>query len=303
MKKECSDDRFSCKPLGRREVVARFDGGDITSDGGALLLRELEAELGIIRRFAECFTDHRDPARIEHTVEELVAQRVNGLALGYEDLNDHDSLRHDPMLAVLVGKTDPKGETRGARPRQGPGRQEHAEPPGAHARGRHEREALQAEGQAPWKVRPALTGVEDRPRRWASRGLLRRRIRSFAPEAAAGDHARPRRHGRSPSREAGGPLLPRLLHELLLPAVVHLLRGPPACGEAEALVQRVGDRLRGPSPRRPLRVRRPPVREVPRGWPARRRAEGACGAQEGREEGGRSACGVRSHVLKATGRE
>jgi hypothetical protein len=93
-------------------VVARFDGGDITSDGGSLLLRELEANTGIIRRFAECFTDHRDPDRIEHTVEELVAQRVYGLALGYEDLNDHDSLRHDPMLAVLVGKTDPKGETR-----------------------------------------------------------------------------------------------------------------------------------------------------------------------------------------------
>jgi len=112
VKTECSDDRFSCKPLGRREVVARFDGGDITSDGGAILLRELEAKTGIIRRFAACFTDHRDPDRIEHTVGELVAQRVYGLALGYEDLNDHDSLRHDPMLAVLVGKTDPKGETR-----------------------------------------------------------------------------------------------------------------------------------------------------------------------------------------------
>ena len=112
MKTECSGERFGCKPLGRREVVARFDGGDITSDGGALLLRELEAELGIIRRFAECFTDHRDPERVEHTVEELVAQRIHALALGYEDLNDHDSLRHDPMLAVLVGKTDPKGQTR-----------------------------------------------------------------------------------------------------------------------------------------------------------------------------------------------
>ena len=112
MKTECIGERFGCKPLGRRDVVARFDGGDITSDGGSLLLRELEAKLGIIRRFAACFTDHRDPERVEHTVEELVAQRVYGLALGYEDLNDHDSLRHDPMLAVLVGKTDPKGETR-----------------------------------------------------------------------------------------------------------------------------------------------------------------------------------------------
>jgi hypothetical protein len=112
VKTECSEERFSCKPLGRRGVVARFDGGDISSDGGAILLRELEAKTGIIRRFAACFSDHRDPDRIEHTVEDLVAQRVYGLALGYEDLNDHDSLRHDPMLAVLVGKTDPKGKTR-----------------------------------------------------------------------------------------------------------------------------------------------------------------------------------------------
>jgi hypothetical protein len=93
-------------------VVARFDGGDITSDGGSLLLRELEARTGIIRDFAACFIDHRDPERIEHTVEELVAQRVYGLALGYEDLNDHDELRLDPMLAVLVGKTNPKGADR-----------------------------------------------------------------------------------------------------------------------------------------------------------------------------------------------
>jgi hypothetical protein len=112
VKTECRDERFSCKPLGRRGVVARFDGGDITSDGGAILLRELEAKTGIIRRFAACFTDYRDQDRIEHTVGELVAQRVYGLALGYEDLNDHDELRLDPMLAMLVGKTDPKGRTR-----------------------------------------------------------------------------------------------------------------------------------------------------------------------------------------------
>jgi hypothetical protein len=112
METECSAERFQCKPLGKREVVARFDGGDITSDGGALLLRELEERTGIVRSFAGCFTDHRDPGRTEHNVEELVAQRAYALALGYEDLNDHDSLRHDPMLAVLVGKTDPKGEDR-----------------------------------------------------------------------------------------------------------------------------------------------------------------------------------------------
>ncbi len=112
MKTECTGERFECKSLGKRSVIARFDGGDITSDGGALLLRELESKTGIIRDFAACFTDHRDPRRSEHTVEQLVGQRVYALALGYEDLNDHDDLRHDPLLAVLVGKEDPKGQGR-----------------------------------------------------------------------------------------------------------------------------------------------------------------------------------------------
>jgi len=87
-------------------VVARFDGGAITSDGGALLLREVEARTGIVAGLAACFRDLRDPLRIEHSVAELVAQRVFGLALGYEDLVDHDDLRRDPLLAVAVGRTD-----------------------------------------------------------------------------------------------------------------------------------------------------------------------------------------------------
>ena len=98
--------------LGRREIVADFDGGDLTSDGGALLLRTTEQLTGVIRQFAACFADHRKSDRIEHTVEELVAQRVYALALGYEDLNDHDDLRRDPLLAAVVGKTDPSGRTR-----------------------------------------------------------------------------------------------------------------------------------------------------------------------------------------------
>jgi len=93
-------------------VVARFDGGAITSDGGALLLRECEAATGIIAQFARCFVDHRDPRLIEHTTEQLVAQRTYALALGYEDLNDHDTLRHDRLLATLVGKHDPTGGSR-----------------------------------------------------------------------------------------------------------------------------------------------------------------------------------------------
>ncbi len=109
---ECNTESLAFHPLSRRDVVARFDGGRITSDAGGLLLRETERQTGILRQFSACYTDHRDPDRIEHTVEELIAQRVYGLALGYEDLNDHDDLRHDPMLAVLVGKTDPLGNNR-----------------------------------------------------------------------------------------------------------------------------------------------------------------------------------------------
>jgi len=109
---QCTQTVFSFEDLGAREVVASFDGGRVTSDGGALLLREVESKFGFIARFARCFTDHRDPEAIEHTVTDLLKQRVFGLCLGYEDLNDHDQLRHDPLLAVLVGKKDPLGENR-----------------------------------------------------------------------------------------------------------------------------------------------------------------------------------------------
>jgi hypothetical protein len=98
--------------LGGRELVWRFDGGDITSDGGALLLKKLEEQTGIVQRFAACFTDYRSAERIEHPLLDLIKQRVFGLALGYEDLNDHDDLRRDPMLAVALSKDDVKGEQR-----------------------------------------------------------------------------------------------------------------------------------------------------------------------------------------------
>ena len=109
METQCITDRLCFQPLGRREVLAAFDGGTISSDAGGLLLREVEKRTGILRQFAACFVDHRDAELIEHTVQELVAQRVYGLALGYEDLNDHDQLRRDPLLALLVGKEDPTG--------------------------------------------------------------------------------------------------------------------------------------------------------------------------------------------------
>jgi hypothetical protein len=109
---ECNPKSIEFHALGSREVTARFDGGDITSDAGGLMLREVEQRTGILKKMAACFTDYRKPEAVEHPVEDLVAQRIYGLCLGYEDLNDHDELRGDPVLAVMVGKKDPKGEHR-----------------------------------------------------------------------------------------------------------------------------------------------------------------------------------------------
>jgi len=106
MSTECNQFVLGFHPLKHREIRAQFDGGAITTEGGGLLLREVEKRIGIVRQFAGCFRDYRNSDLIEHTVEELVAQRVYGLALGYEDLNDHEELRKDPLLAVLVEKSD-----------------------------------------------------------------------------------------------------------------------------------------------------------------------------------------------------
>ena len=112
MATECKQELLGFHPLFQREIRVGFDGGNISSDGGGLLLREVEKRTGIIAQFARCFRDARSADAIEHTVEELVGQRVYGLALGYEDLNDHQQLRQDPLLALLVGKRDPLGEDR-----------------------------------------------------------------------------------------------------------------------------------------------------------------------------------------------
>jgi len=104
MPTECIPDLFGFAPVERRDVVASFDGGSITSDAGGLLLGATDRAIGMTERFAGCFVDRRDPTLIEHAVRTLVGQRVFGLALGYEDLNDHDHLRHDPLFAVLAGK-------------------------------------------------------------------------------------------------------------------------------------------------------------------------------------------------------
>ncbi len=104
MQTECSADLFGFAPVEGHKVVAAFDGGRMTSEAGALLLGATEKQIGLIERFAGCFTDHRAADLVEHTVASLVGQRVYGIALGYEDLIDHDQLRHDPVMAVLGGK-------------------------------------------------------------------------------------------------------------------------------------------------------------------------------------------------------
>jgi len=105
---ECIQSRFEFAGVGSRSVVARFDGGRITSDGGGLLLREVDRRIGLLNRLARCFRDGRDAGRVQHSVREMLAQRIYGLALGYEDLNDHEQLRTDPMMSVLADKADVK---------------------------------------------------------------------------------------------------------------------------------------------------------------------------------------------------
>lgn len=101
---ECSEHELRLEGPGRRSLVARFDGGRISTDGGVLLLQAAEQRTRIVERFARCFTDHRDAARVKHSVAQLARQRVFGLCLGYEDLSDHDLLRDDPLLASVAGK-------------------------------------------------------------------------------------------------------------------------------------------------------------------------------------------------------
>jgi hypothetical protein len=106
MRTECSAKPSEFAPVEGRPVVAEFDGGAVTSDAGGLLLGAADKAIGLVGRLAGCFRDARDSRYIEHTVATLVGQRVFGIALGYEDLNDHDDLRHDPVMSVLAGKLE-----------------------------------------------------------------------------------------------------------------------------------------------------------------------------------------------------
>src|SRR5258707_4494675 len=106
MPTECTPEQYAFARVEGRQVIAGFDGGRMSSDAGALLLGRVDRTIKLVDRFAGCFTDRRRRDLIEHAVSTLVMQRVVGIALGYEDLNDHDELRHDPIMAVLAGKLE-----------------------------------------------------------------------------------------------------------------------------------------------------------------------------------------------------
>lgn len=106
---DCRQQTFAFQDLGTRKVVGDFKGGNLSGDGGVVLLREVDKLVNLSDRLATCFTDFRVQHLIEHSVPKMLTQRIFGMAMGYEDLNDHESLRHDPMMAVGVGKKDPLG--------------------------------------------------------------------------------------------------------------------------------------------------------------------------------------------------
>src|SRR5580693_9719242 len=101
---ECNQESFSFTVHFSRQVQAEFTAGRVSSDGGALLLREADRRINLLGRLGDCFIDGRDPLLIKHGLPEMLAQRIYGLALGYEDLNDHEQLRWDPLLGLLSGK-------------------------------------------------------------------------------------------------------------------------------------------------------------------------------------------------------
>lgn len=106
MQTHCKTERVELQGLGKREVIADFEGGEITSDGGAVILREVEERTGIIEEFSKCFEDHRDQRYVKHPLKDLLAQRIFAICPGYEDLNDHEELRNDIGLSIAVGKKE-----------------------------------------------------------------------------------------------------------------------------------------------------------------------------------------------------
>jgi hypothetical protein len=109
---DCKKRQLIFQDLGGRKVVADFSGGTLSSDGGVLLLRQVDVNLGLTVQLAECFADLRRQVFVDHDLQHLLAQRIYGLALGYEDINDHNELRRDPLLATACNKADPLGQQR-----------------------------------------------------------------------------------------------------------------------------------------------------------------------------------------------
>src|SRR3712207_2282661 len=201
MPTDCSPALFELARVGGRAVVAGFDGGAITSNAGALLLGATDRAIGLVRRFAACFRDARAPERIEHEVATLVGQRVFGIALGHEDLIDHDQLRHDPVLAILAGKLEARRA--GCAPLAGKStlnRLEHAasDEPGRYHRIGHDAAAIEA-----LFVDLFLEAHRAPPRQIIVRGP----VPGGAPLAPAADHPRSGRDRCAPARAARGPLL------------------------------------------------------------------------------------------------
>ena len=235
MPTECSRDLFGFEAVEGRQVVAAFDGGQVTSDAGALLLGAANRAIGLVERFAGCFADGRRPELVEH------------------ERRDHADAAHLRPRAGLRGP----GRPRRAAPRSGagdPGRQARGAAPGLRAAGRQEH-AEPAGACAGLGARPL---PQDRPRPAGDRAAVRRPVPRGARQAAGADHPRSRCHRRSAARPPGGPLLPRLLRLLLLPAAVRLLRPASAGRQAAALEHR----RRRPAPSRRSRASSAQIRDA-----------------------------------------
>ena len=213
---QCIAEQMEFQGLGSRRVIATSNGGAITSDAGGLLLRDTEGRVKLIAGFAACFEDGRDARRVEHELGALLRQRVYALALGYEDVNDHERLRFDPMLQILSGKLE------ATRRKGGPALA------GKSTLNRLER--LAGDGDERYhKIAYRGEAID----RLLVEGFLRSR------EAGAGsDRFGHRRHRRPGARLSGGAFLPRLSRSLLLPSALHLLRGFPFVRSASALQYR-----------------------------------------------------------------
>ena len=186
MQTECSAKPSAFGRVEGRPVVADFDSGALTSDAGGLLLGAADQRLDLVRRLAECFRDARDPRFVEHSVATLIGQRVFGIALGYEDLNDHDELRHDPLMAVLAGKLEAWRSNC------------------APAAGKSTLNRLELSREVATAIaRSATTPRRSRP--CSSISSSRR------TQGAQRDHSRPRRDRRPVAWPSGGPVLSRLL--------------------------------------------------------------------------------------------